>query len=80
MSLLKHRLGLRKQLADEKTPMDKELLQRQIDATDRQIDRLVYEFCGLTCNADMGVAEVREFCGVADAGRGLLRAARPSWA
>jgi len=27
---------------------DKESLQRQIDATDRQIDRLVYELYGLT--------------------------------
>jgi len=53
----------------------KELLQRQIDATDRQIDRLVYELYGLTCNADMGVAEVREFCGVDSSGRSLLRAA-----
>jgi len=30
---------------------------------------------GLTCNADMGVAEVREFCGVDGAGHSLLRAA-----
>ena len=41
----------------------------------RQIDALVYELYGLTCNADMGVAEVREFCGVDGAGRSLLRAA-----
>lgn len=27
---------------------DREVLQRQIDATDRQIDRLVYELYGLT--------------------------------
>ena len=29
-------------------PTDKELYQRQIDATDRQIDALVYGLCGLT--------------------------------
>jgi hypothetical protein len=27
---------------------DKDLIQRQIDATDRQIDQLVYELYGLT--------------------------------
>ena len=31
-----------------KTPVDKTAFQRQIDATDRRIDRLVYEFYGLT--------------------------------
>jgi hypothetical protein len=30
------------------TPYEQELLQREIDATDAQIDRLVYEFYGLT--------------------------------
>ena len=29
-------------------PADKELYQRQIEATDRQIDALVYELYGLT--------------------------------
>jgi type I restriction-modification system DNA methylase subunit len=31
-----------------RTPQDKELIQRQIDATDKQIDNLVYELYGLT--------------------------------
>jgi hypothetical protein len=31
-----------------KTPHAKKALQRQIDATDRQIDKLVYELYGLT--------------------------------
>lgn len=31
-----------------KSPHKKGVLQRQIDATDRQIDRLVYELYGLT--------------------------------
>ena len=30
------------------TPVDKTALQRQIDATDRQIDQLVYELYALT--------------------------------
>ena len=34
----------------------KELLQRQIDATDGQIDRLVYELYGLT-EEEIGIVE-----------------------
>jgi hypothetical protein len=40
--------ALHKQLAEVKTGYDKEMLQRQIDATDRQIDRLVYDLYELT--------------------------------
>ena len=36
-------LSLHKQLATAKTGHDKAAIQRQIDATDRQIDRLVYD-------------------------------------
>lgn len=31
-----------------KTPSDRTAIQRQIDATDRQIDQLVYQLYGLT--------------------------------
>jgi len=41
-------LSLHKQLAAAKTAHDKTVLQRQIDATDRQIDQVVYELYGLT--------------------------------
>jgi hypothetical protein len=41
-------LGMHKQLDAAKTPTDKTAVQRQIDATDRQIDKLVYELYGLT--------------------------------
>ncbi|MGH7799270.1 MAG: hypothetical protein ACREOW_01400 [Thermodesulfobacteriota bacterium] len=41
-------LALHAQLAAVKTPVEKTQLQRQIDATDRQIDQLVYELYGLT--------------------------------
>jgi|TARA_B100000959_G_scaffold179918_1_gene188187 hypothetical protein len=43
-------LGLNKQLAKTKSSHHNTLLQRQIDATDRQIDQLVYELYGLTKN------------------------------
>ena len=41
-------LSLHQQLASSNTPNEKTLLQRQIDATDHQIDTLVYELYGLT--------------------------------
>ena len=41
-------LALHKQLHATKKDRDKELLQRQIDATDRKIDELVYKLYGLT--------------------------------
>ena len=41
-------LALHKQLAAAKTPHEKTAFQAQIAATDRQIDRLVYELYGLT--------------------------------
>jgi hypothetical protein len=41
-------LKLNTELATAKTPQDTTLLQRQIDATDRQIDQLVYALYGLS--------------------------------
>jgi len=41
-------IGKRKKLTVTKTPDGKTRLQRQIDATDQQIEQLVYELYGLT--------------------------------
>jgi len=41
-------LALHKQLASANSVSQKEIIQRQIDATDAEIDRLVYELYGLT--------------------------------
>jgi len=41
-------LDLNKQLAESKNPQTKTVLQRQIEATDRQIDKLVYNLYDLT--------------------------------
>ena len=41
-------LKLHKDINNARTPQNKELIQRQIDATDKQIDKLVYELYGLT--------------------------------
>ena len=48
VSFIDQMLSLNKQLASAKTAHEKTALQRQIDATDNQIDRLVYELYGLT--------------------------------
>ncbi|MBI2446942.1 MAG: Eco57I restriction-modification methylase domain-containing protein, partial [Candidatus Omnitrophica bacterium] len=48
VALVDQMLELHKQLASAKTDHDKTVIQRQIDATDRQIDLLVYELYGLT--------------------------------
>ena len=48
ISLVERMMGLHKQLAGAKTGHDKTNLQRQIDATDAQIDKLVYELYELT--------------------------------
>jgi len=41
-------LGLHKRLGEVRTEHEKEVLRRQIEATDRQIDQLVYELYGLS--------------------------------
>jgi hypothetical protein len=48
ISFVERMLSLRKELASAKTDHDRTVVQRQIEATDRQIDRLVYELYGLT--------------------------------
>jgi hypothetical protein len=53
-------LGLHRQAAAARRPMEKTLLARQIDVTDRQIDRLVYELYGLTDNEIAIVEQARE--------------------
>ncbi len=41
----------------------------------RQVQRQRFEGTALRCNADMGPAEVREYCQVDESGRSLLKAA-----
>jgi hypothetical protein len=48
VALVEQMLDLHKRLHAAQTQTDKELYQRQIDATDKQIDALVYELYGLT--------------------------------
>ena len=58
VSLVERMLDLHKRVAVEQTPHVKTVLQRQIEATDRQIDALVYELHGLT-EAEIAVVERR---------------------
>ena len=46
--LVQRMLELHQELPAAKTPTEKTALERQIEATDRQIDQLVYELYGLT--------------------------------
>jgi len=48
VALVTQMLDLNKKLLDAKLDHEKTLLQRQIEATDASIDKLVYELYGLT--------------------------------
>lgn len=48
VALVERMLDLHKRLAAEQVPHVRAALERQIEATDRQIDALVYELYGLT--------------------------------
>jgi hypothetical protein len=48
VSLVDQMLDLNKKLVESRMPQTTEMLNRQIELTDRQIDQLVYELNGLT--------------------------------
>jgi len=48
VSLVQTMLDLHKRLQDAKTPANREMIEPQIDATDHQIDTLVYDLYALT--------------------------------
>ena len=56
VSLVELMLALHKQLPQVGTPHEKTALERQIEATDGQIDALVYELYGLTAE-EIGIVE-----------------------
>ncbi len=58
VNLVNQMLDLHKRLEKARIPDDKTRLQRQIDATDKQIDQLVYEFYELTDDEIKIVEEV----------------------
>ncbi|MDD4162168.1 MAG: TaqI-like C-terminal specificity domain-containing protein [Methanothrix sp.] len=56
VSLVEQMLALHKQLLEARTPHEKTALQRRIEATDGQIDDLVYELYGLT-EEEIGIVQ-----------------------
>ena len=56
VSLVERVLALHKKLAAANTATAKTMLQRQIDASDRQIDRLMYKLYDLT-EEEIGIVE-----------------------
>ena len=62
VALVERMLALHKKLAAATIPADKELYQRQIEATDGQIDALVYELYGLT-GEEIGVVTATDASG-----------------
>ena len=56
--LVEQMFALHRQLAAAKNPNDKTNFQREIEATDRQIDQLVYELYGLA-EEEIGIVEER---------------------
>jgi hypothetical protein len=59
VALVESMLQLNKQLSTLKSAAQKGILQRQIEATDRQIDQLVYQLYGLT-DEEVALVEGRE--------------------
>jgi type I restriction-modification system DNA methylase subunit len=59
VQLVEQMLSLHKQLPAARTEHEKEVLQRQIEATDKQIDQLVYELYGLT-DEEIKIVEGKE--------------------
>lgn len=58
VTLVQRMLDLHKRLPELKSAHDRTLTQRQIEATDREIDRLVYELYELT-DEEIGIVEGR---------------------
>ena len=54
VSLVERMLALHKQVP--RTPQEQEMVKREIESTDRAIDRLVYELYGLT-EEEIGIVE-----------------------
>jgi magnesium chelatase family protein len=61
-------------LADKRTAEDSATIRARVqEARERQLQR--FKGTAITCNAEMGPAEVRQYCEIAPAAQGLLRAA-----
>jgi hypothetical protein len=59
VSLVEQMLELHKKISKIKNPNEKTRIQRQIDSTDEQIDKLVYDLYGLTAD-EIAIVEGRD--------------------
>ena len=62
-------------LTDERQGELSKTIRARVEAARQRQTRRFQDHAHVACNADMGVAEVREFCGVDSSGRALLKAA-----
>ena len=61
-------------LTDDRLGEESEDIRARVE-TAREVQRQRFDGTSLACNADMGPAEVREYCQIDEAGRSLLKAA-----
>jgi magnesium chelatase family protein len=62
------------ELTDERRGETSAVIRQRVEAS-REIQRECFEGSPLTCNADMGPAEIEGHCRLADTGRQLMRSA-----
>jgi magnesium chelatase family protein len=61
-------------LSDDRLGEPSAVVRKRVEAA-REVQRRRFEGTTVTCNADMGPAEIRQFCRVEEAGRSLLKTA-----
>ena len=61
-------------LSDVRVGEPSAAIRQRVEAA-RAVQQARFAGTGLTCNADMGPAEIRQFCDLDEAGRNLLKAA-----
>ena len=61
-------------LSDDRLGEPSSVVRQRVEAA-REIQRRRFEGTAMACNADMGPAQIREFCQVDEGGRNLIKAA-----
>jgi magnesium chelatase family protein len=64
-------------LSDDRLGRPSAVVRQRVEAA-REIQRRRFEGTAMGCNADMGPAEIRQFCRVDEGGRNLIKAATPA--
>ncbi len=66
-------------LSDDRLGEPSTVVRARVEAA-REIQRRRFEGTAMACNADMGPAEIRQFCRVDEGGRNLIKAVTPALA